>query len=120
MLTDATSADTTSADAVSGVDPANVQALLARAPIRTQTPTETNDASDDLDRASPFPRLTTQPSPVPSPSLTLGPQYRIYLTNAASFLAGISGGPLWEKLLERYLLFESLSATGGVSSTCWT
>lgn len=124
---DATSPDTTLADptledapsmdatlAETHMDPALAQVLPGKAPEPTQTPTKTNNASDDLGGTS-TPLRTSPPSPTSFLS-SLGQQHRHYVHSAASYLAGIPGGPLWEKLLERYILFEGLSSARSVST----
>ena len=58
---------------------------------------------------------TSEWPPQHRPTWQLGPQHPSYVHAAASYLIGVPGGPEWERLLERWVVFESLSSANGVS-----
>lgn len=90
------------------------------------SPSPTRTPLNPLRHTSPSSRRALSADPSPSqaqgcrtagrnPSWTLGPQHRDYVHSAASYLAGVPGGPEWNDLLASYITFESLSSARAVS-----
>lgn len=44
----------------------------------------------------------------------LGPQHASYVHAAEAYLISVPGGPKWKRLLERWIMFESLSSSNQV------
>jgi hypothetical protein len=55
-------------------------------------------------------------SPQYKPTWKLGPGHPAYVHSAVPYLIGVPGGPEWEKLLEHWVVFESLSFSKPVSA----
>lgn len=107
------------------VSPSPTSTLQVQDAMTTRTPTQTShvvgNASDSSGMIPPSPgptprhHHTSLHSTTSSLPWTLGPQHRNYVHSAASYLVGAPGGPQWEKLLERYIIFESLLSARSVS-----
>ena len=54
--------------------------------------------------------------PQHTPTWDLGPQHPNYVRPATTFLLGVPGGPEWMRLLERWVVFESLSSSNAVGT----
>ena len=84
-------------------------------PMQTSSVVNPSDNSDTVSPSpSPTPRChhTSLCSSTSSLPWTLSPQHRNYVHSATSYLIDAPGGLQWEKLLERYIVFESLSHWG--------
>ena len=109
--------------AIPGVDPTPMT-IPARTP--SHLPLTLSCMSDQPSSPSPFrqaPLSRTSHSdhgdadgwpPQHTPTWELGPQHPPYVHAAEAYLIGVPGGPKWRSLLERWVIYKSLSSSNPV------